>query len=224
MLRSYEDAGLRLPPGAREFAQQGFLAAAGVPPSEQLSPEVVARILRILPKLRTVRPGIWACLVLMFRGGLRNSEAAKARWSWILPAIGGGFVLQLHTQGDYKPKAKDRIVLLSADVVELLRTIRPAAIEGSPKEDPHVVPAATDYARIEACTRGVNKVLRACGVRPVKGKIAYRLRGHAITEVILASGMEAAREFAGHTSTQTTEIYRGAAVPYLPLSLSATQP
>jgi site-specific recombinase XerD len=69
--------------------------------------------------------------------------------------------------------------------------------------------------------RGTNKFLRACGVTSVKGKIAYRLRGHAITEIILAHGMDAAQEFAGHSQRRTTEIYKGAAVPYTPLGLPA---
>jgi hypothetical protein len=214
MLRSYEDAGLKLPPGAAEFVRQGFIAAAKAPPSEQLPAPVVSKILRLLPRLRQVRPGTWACLLLMFRGGLRNCEAKKARWSWILPTIGGGFVLQLHTQGDYKPKAADRIVALSPDVVELLRGVRRA-------DDDHLVPAATDSERDLICYCGVNKFLHACGVRAIKGKVAYRLRGHAITEIILAAGMEAAREFAGHTSSRTTEIYRGAGVPYAPLAMPA---
>jgi hypothetical protein len=55
----------------------------------------------------------------------------------------------------------------------------------------------------------------------VKGKMSYRLRGHAITEVILKDGLEAARGFARHTTSRTTQIYQGAAVPYSALGLPA---
>jgi len=215
MMRSYEDAGLKLPAGCREFAQQRFLAAAAPPPSEQLPPEVVSKIVRLMPRLRQVRPGVWACLLLMFRAGLRNSEAMKARWSWIYPTTTGGYVIRLHTQADYKPKAKERKVALSPDLVELLKTVRPAGDAA----DSHVVPAPNDNQRQIACYRGVNKFLRACGVRAVKGKFAYRLRGHAITEIMLAHGMDAAQGFAGHASRATTELYKGTDVPYLPLQL-----
>lgn len=213
MMRSYEDAGLKVPPGCREFAQQRFLPAAKPPPSEQLSPETIAKIVRLMPRLKQVRPGTWACLLLMFRAGLRNSEAMKARWSWLLPSTKGGYVLRLHTQSDFKPKAKERVVAVSAELVKLLESVK------EPGVDPHLVPAANENRRYWACNRTLNKFLRACGVQGIKGKVAYRLRGHAITEIMLAHGMDAAQGFAGHASRTTTEIYKGAEVPYEPLSV-----
>lgn len=213
MLRSYEDAGLKVPPGCREFAQQRFLSATKPPPSEQLTPETISKIVRLMPRLKKVRPGTWACLLLMFRAGLRNSEAMKARWSWLLPSTNGGYILRLHTQTDYKPKAKERAVAVSAELVKLLESVRESG------EDPHLVPAPNENRRYWACNRTLNKFLRACGVKGIKGKVAYRLRGHAITEIMLAHGMDAAQDFAGHTSRTTTEIYKGADMPYAPLSI-----
>lgn len=214
MIRAYEDAGLVLPPTVKEFATQGFIPAAKPPPSQQIDPQVVRKIYDSLPALKETNPGTWACLLLMFRGALRNSEAEKARWDWILPSTDGHFRLLLHTQGDFKPKAGGRAVALARDVVEQLQQVRA-------KGDDHVVPAANDFERHEACNRAVNAFLRLCGVEAIKGKIAYRLRGHAITEVILANGMDAAQQLAGHTTRTTTEIYRGAAVPYAPLTMPA---
>jgi integrase len=215
MIRSYEDAGLIIPPGVAEFARQSFMPASKAPPSQQLRPEVVAKIVRLMPRLRIVRPGIWACLLLMFRGGLRNSEAAKARWDWLAESVDGSWRLALHTQDDYKPKAEARQVALSAGVVAMLQSVR---LETNGKKDLHLVPAVSDAERAHFCGRALNKFLRACGVQAVKNKVAYRLRGHAITEVILAHGMKAAQGFAGHASDRTTEIYRGAEVPYTPLA------
>lgn len=212
MLRAYEDAGLRLPPVTREFAQQGFLAASRPPPSEQIPPDIIIAIVKALPALREKNPGAWACVVLMFCGGLRNSEAEMSLWPWLLPSVDGNFQLQLHTQGEYKPKTDGGSVSLSAEVVELLRTVKR---EG----DDHLVPAGTPHERTEACNREVNAFLKSCGVVPVKGKIAYRMRGHAITEIMLRNGMDAAKEFARHTSMKTTEIYKGAQVPYRPLGM-----
>lgn len=230
MLRAYEDAGLRLSPHVAAFARQGFLPAAPPPPAEQIDAAVVAKIWRLMPRLREVRPAIWAAVLLMFRGGCRNSEAAKARWSWLLPALSGEFALQIHTRGDFKPKARPRLIRLAPEVVKLLQTVQLASDDHLvpmapvvPKKaaTPKEIEAATAKARTLACNIGVNKFLRACGVTSVKGKIAYRLRGHAITEIILAHGMDAAQEFAGHTSRHTTEIYKGTAVPYTPLGLPA---
>jgi integrase len=212
MLRSYEDHGLRLPPGVKEFPKQGFLSAAQPPPAEQLSPEVVEKVMELMPQLRKVDPATWAAMILMYRGGLRNIEAEKARWSWVMPAIGGGSVLRLYSDLDYGVKAKERIVSLSPEVVKLLTEVRR-------KGDDYLVPAENENQRRIACYRGVNKFLRECGVVKRRGKVAYRLRGHAITEVMLANGMDAAKEFAGHTTVKTTQIYKGAAVPYKALGM-----
>jgi integrase len=218
MLRSYADAGLSLPAVAAEFATQGFLPAAKPPQAQQLTADNIARLLRVLPRLKTVRPGAWAAILLMWRGGLRNSEVFAARWSWLLPMVNGGYVLRLQTSGEYKPKAGDRLVGLAPDVVAMLDTIRPPADPINPKADPFIVEAPD---RHRAVYETPNKVLRACGVATVKNKVAYRLRGHAITEVILANGMDAAQGYAGHSSRTTTAIYQGAAVAYAPLSMPA---
>ena len=219
MLRSYADAGLDLPAAAGDFGTQGFLPASKPPQAQQLTADNIARLLRVLPRLKTVRPGAWAAILLMWRGGLRNSEALAARWSWLMPTVNGGYVLRLATSGEYKPKASDRLVGLAPDVVALLATIRPPADPANP--DPYIVQALD---RVRAVYKTPNKVLRACGVTSIKNKVAYRLRGHAITEVILANGMDAAQGYAGHSSRTTTAIYKGAAVPYAPLSMPGAAP
>lgn len=225
MLRSYEDAGLRIAPCAKEFSTQGFMKAAGAPPSEQIAPENVAKIWGKMPELRMQKPGVFACLLLMFRGGLRNGECVKGRWKWLRPLANGDFVLQLHTQSDFKPKAGDGTVLLKADVVAALASVRfvptnEAERDSRDKGDDFLVPG-TNNERKEACYRELGQFLSACGVHHVKGKISYRLRGHAITEIILSSGLDAARGFARHTTSKTTEIYQGAAIPYSALGLPA---
>lgn len=224
MLRAYEDAGLRIAPGVREFAKQGFLKAADAPPSEQLAPEIVKTIWEKMPELRQNRPALFACLLLMFRGALRNAECVKARWKWLRPLANGSFVLQLHAQGDFKPKGTSGVVLLTADVVAALASVRKvptndAERDARDKGEDYLVPAKNNNQRRVACYRELGEFLRGCGVETVKGKVSYRLRGHAITEVILTDGIGAAREFARHTSARTTEIYQGAAIPYSALSL-----
>lgn len=222
LFHSYDDAGLSIPPGTKEFAAQSFLRAAAAPPAEQLSAESLEKIVRLMPKLRTVRPAAWACLLLMFRGGLRNCEAVKARWSWILPTTDGGYVLQLHAQNDFRPKAKERIVRLAPELVAMLQSVRPPELARD--DTAHLVPAKTDIDRYTACYRSVNKFLHACGVKEVKGMVAYRLRGHAITEIMLADGMAAAQEFAGHTSARTTLLYKGASIQYKALAFPTGRP
>lgn len=217
MMQRYEDAGFVLPATVAGFATQSFIEAAPPPPSEQLSPKVEATIWRLMPRLKQVRPAVWASVLLMWRAGLRNREAFMARWSWVLPTAAGGYVLRVHTQGDFTPKAKARIVALDPALVEQLRSVRVPAADGSTSD--HIVPVEDDYRRRLVCYVGVNKFLHACGVTEIKGKIAYRLRGHAITEIILSHGMDAAQGFAGHSARSTTQIYQGAAVPYTPLAI-----
>jgi hypothetical protein len=224
MLRAYEDAGLAIAPGAREFAKQGFLKAADAPPSEQISPEIVENIWAGMPALRTKNPAVFACWHLMFRGALRNSECLKARWKWLRPLANGDFLLQLHTQGDFKPKAKAGAVRLTAGVVAALASVRrmpsnDAEREAYEKGEDHLVPAENENRRRVACYRELGEFLRSFGVQDVKGKISYRLRGHAITEVILTDGLDAGRELARHSTSKTTQIYQGAAIPYSALGM-----
>lgn len=224
MLRGYEDAGLRLAPCVREFPKQGFMKAAGAPPSEQLTPETVTKLWAKFPDLKTSNPSVFACALLMWRGGLRNCEAEKARWNWLRPLANGDFLLKLHTQGNFKPKAGDGVVVLTADVVAALASVRhvptnEAERDARDKGEDFLVPAKNDNRRRLACYRELGAFLRACGVDVVKRKVAYRLRGHAITEVILTNGLDAAREFARHSTSKTTKIYQGAATPYAALGL-----
>lgn len=217
--RAYEDAGLRLPPALADFATQGFLKTAPPPPSEQLSPEVAGKIWRLMPRLKEVRPAIWACVLLMWRAGLRNKEAYHARWSWVIRrADGTGYALDLRTRGDFTSKTRsDDIVEIDPALIAELESVRRPAERDVPEA--FIIPAETDEARRRACYRGISKFLRACGVTEHKGKFAYRLRGDAITETWLKHGARAAQALARHKSPKTTEIYRGARVPYTPLAM-----
>lgn len=217
MLAAYEDEGLKLPATIRDFAQQVMLEAEPPPPSEQLPSDVEAKMWRLMPRLKQVRPAVWAAVLLMSRGGLRSAAVCHARWRWLQVLADGNYRLQLHAQDDFRPKAREKFVDLHASVIEALRTVRPMPTS----DEDYLVPARVPREREDAVYRGANKFLRACGVSEIKGKIAYRLRGHAITLQILRHGIDAGQAFAGHTSQRTTAGYQGADVPYTPLELPA---
>jgi integrase len=150
----------------------------------------------------------------MSLGGLRNSEALHATWAMLSPGESGTWLLHLYAHGAYKPKAASRTIILAATVVEALRAVR-----RDQAPEAHLVTAHHATARHTACYRSISTLLRRAGIAPVKGKLAYRLRAHAITQIILNHGMDAAQQFAGHTTAKTTAIYKGASIPYQPLPL-----
>lgn len=208
MISRYEDAGLVMPPSVREFAGVLGLDAAPPAPPKMLSDEVVAKILETLPALKIAQPGVWATVILMYHGGLRNSEAEKARWSWVT-TVGDTVLLAVVTSGDFMPKGTERMVALDKAVVEDLATVR---------IDEFIVPAKNKTERKQSCARWVNDYLSSCGVEKLHGKVSYRLRSHAVSTVILRNGIDAAQEFAGHAQRSTTmRHYKGVAVPYAPI-------
>jgi integrase len=204
-IRLYEDAGVSIPACVREFAAELGLEAAPPPPPRMLTDEVVQKIREAMPALKKENPAVWAAVMLMYHGGLRNSEVCKARWSWIT-TIGEKVMLALVTADDFTPKGTERCVLLDKFVVDELETVR---------IDEYLVPARNPTDRREACSRLVNDFLKDCGVEKMHGKVAYRLRSHAVSTVILRNGIDAAQEFAGHANRSTTmRHYKGVAVPY----------
>lgn len=213
-LATYADQGLPTPASLRDFASQPLLDAAPPPPCQSLTTAQRAALLTQLETARTADPATYAATLLMLLGGLRNSEALRSRWDMLRAGPADTWLLELYASGDYKPKATSRTITLSASLIDSLHPLRTGRAETDP-----LIPAKHPTARRDACYRGIGRLLRASGIAPIKGKLAYRLRAEAITQILLHHGMEAAQQFAGHTSAKTTALYKGSAIPYSPLSL-----
>jgi integrase len=214
-IQYYQDNGLIVPDGARAFAAELGLEARPAPPPEIFDEAELEQIRKGLPELKRTDPATHAALLLTLYAGLRNCEVLEARWSWIGKVCEHTFI-DLSTQGTFEPKGRDGWVEIDAGLPELLRA--PGA---APKPGDHIVQGATDYERWRTCYRKTNEWLKSCGVRKVNGKLTYRARGHAITQIYLAHGPAAAKEFARHSTQSTTDrYYMGAKVPYAPIKIA----
>ncbi len=215
-LQRYRDMGLVVSEGAKAFAQELGLEARPAPPPEDFTAEELAAIRGGLPKLKESDPAAYAAVMLTLYAGLRNIENLSARWAWV-GTLGEQTMLDLSTQGGFEPKGRDGWVQI--DPVLLVNL---PCLHYPPAPDDHLVPAATEYERRLACYRGVNTFLAGCGVRKINGKLAYRARGHAITQIFLDHGPAAAKEFARHSTQRTTErYYIGVKAPYAPRAVLA---
>lgn len=213
-LQRLRDLGLRVPPTVTGFVSELGLEARPAPPPEDFTQDELAAIRAGLPALKERSPAVYAALMLQLHAGLRNGEIVQARWSWF-GALGDSVFIDLSTQGSFEPKGRDGWVEISADLVPLL-----PCRDYPPAPDDYVIMADTDNERRDTCYRAVNDYLRSCGIEKKNGKIAYRARGHAITQIYLAHGAGAAKEFARHSTQRTTDrYYKGAKVPYTPLAV-----
>lgn len=216
-LQRLRDLGLTVPDSVRGFAAELGLEARPAPPPEDFSAEELAAIRQGLPELKEVNPPAYAALMLVLQAGLRNIETMQARWSWI-SSMGDQTFIDLSTQGSFEPKGRDGWVQIDAALLPLL-----PCRHYPPGPDEHLVPADSENKRREACYYAVNAFLTDCGVRKINGKIGYRARGHAITQIYIDHGAGAAKEFARHSTQRTTDrYYMGVKVPYTPRPIIKT--
>lgn len=225
MLRAYEDAGLVVPATVREFAQQGFLKAKEAPPPAMIDDATERAIDQALPALKLERPGAWAAYLLMRYVGLRNVEAVAAQWRWLRETADGQCWIDVVTRGEFAPKGRDGWVRMDGALVEALRSVR--AEPADPQGQDYLIPGKDLTDRRAAAYRDLGAWLVARGVERHNGKLAYRLRGSAITRVFLAAAAagvdadSAAQEFARHRGSATTRrYYIGAKASYEPLKFA----
>lgn len=210
-LQRYRDLGLSVPDGVRGFASELGLECRPPPPPEDFTAEELAALRARLPTLRESNPSAYAAVMLTLQAGLRNIENLNARWRWV-GSLGDQTFIDLSTQGGFEPKGRDGWVQIDPALLPLL-----PCRQYPPGPEEHLVPAESEHERRSVCYRAVNDFLRECGVRKLNGKLAYRARGHAITQIYIGHGPAAAKEFARHSTQRTTDrYYLGVKVPYAP--------
>lgn len=216
-LQHYRDMSLAVPDCVRAFAGELGLEARPAPPPEEFTQQEIATIRAKMPALRDEDPIAYAALMLMLHAGLRTGEAIAARWGWI-SNIGEHMCIDVSTCGAFEPKGRDGWVGIDPALLAALPCLNYPPAPGDP-----LLPGKTEYERREGAHRHLNQHLAKWGIKRVNGKLGYRARGHAITQVYLADGPRAAKEFGRHTVQATTDrYYMGAKVPYAPLKLVAS--
>lgn len=152
---------------------------------------------KAVKEVKAKQPTVFVAYVLLARLGLRNSEAANARWNWLERQQDGSAALAVIRRADFVPKNKmGRRVPVAKETLEVLDEFRRG-------EDDFIIPSDLVTERQEWTFEGLNGLLR-----PIIGdrqKCAYELRKHAGSIVASRQGLEAAKAFLGHKSIQTTE-------------------
>lgn len=196
---------MRLPASVHEFKAALPVQARRQEPPQQIPDTVLAEIRAAVDSLHDTAPATWAAFQLMLWGGLRNIDAYHARRSWLVREE-HGYRLLLVPTSDYTPKASSGDVVLPSDMVDRLLALpqpdqRIVTLADGRSPDPHLVPAAHPTARHKACYRSVNQLLKAHGITPEAGKIAYRLRKFFLAKVDAQQGRAIAEAAARHAPT-----------------------
>jgi integrase len=164
---------------------EGFMKApfADEPRVQYFDPPaaVLRRIGENYPALRQSDPGAFAAFLLGAFVGLRNGEAAAARWEWIETAGDGMPRLRLATQADWRTKTgRERMVSIEPVVLTALRSVRGArGWDGYAGEPDFLIPAGHATERGKRMFVRLNAWLRAQGLdREHFSKGFYMLRKH----------------------------------------------
>lgn len=199
-LEAYRAARLKLPDRIAELAAAPGVPAEPVPEVEPLTAAELEALEHGAVELRQRDPGTWAVYQLMAYCGLRNIECAAAVWDWV-GRRGDEWFVRMTRTADFKPKGSRGAVGIERARVAALLELRRAG-------DPHIVPAAHQTDREDACYRRINAWLTACGVNlGTGGKRAYRLRRQFGATVLEEQGVEAAMAALRHGDTKMQRNY-----------------
>jgi len=180
-------AGLKVPE-VREFkAAERFMNVQVNFEFQPFTALELAALADALPRLHTAHPRLWVAAVLMLYGGLRNSEVRRARRSWLRRLGEAGWI----SVSVSKSTKGVRWVPLPAWVAD--------GVEKAAGEE-WVIDLPTPTARANLVERELNDWVR----RVVPGRQAYDFRRQAGSVVLDEQGIEAARDFLGHRSAETT--------------------
>lgn len=153
-----------------------------------------------LETLRTEDAPAYRALALMTYCGLRNSEAAHARHSWLYSG-------RLYIRRDelFAPKRGERVVPVPQFLFDELAAVN---------ADRLCTDGMTARQRSDWSIRHLNAIVKGA----LTHRDAYDLRKHAGSMVAKAQGLWAAQVFLGHSSITTTQrYYTGLIDPVKPL-------
>lgn len=148
---------------------------------------------------------VYLVYLLMSRLGLRNSEVAAARWSWIERRTDGSAEFVIERRTDFRPKNR-RARRQDIDAGLLAEIDRFRALP-----DAWIIEAPNRTERENICHRKINQWLRTM-MPAEREKCAYELRKHAASIIVSrpeseGGGIAAAARFLGDTIATTEKHY-----------------
>jgi integrase len=196
-------------------ACKGFLEAErfrGVKIDTEFLPFTKDEIVKLqagLQRAREDNPAVWLGVALMLYCGLRNSEVLRAPASALREDRGAWFV-KVAPAGDVGVKAAGsvRSVPVPGWLAAALREqARPAVVEGGGVLRlwaPGLAVTARELVMRREVSGWVQRVLPGESAPDGRARAAYDLRRQAGSMVMDAQGLEAARDFLGHRTAETT--------------------
>lgn len=184
---------------------RGFLEAGAMRVDEQpydvplKHPELCASTPTEGRKLRETNRRLYVAFVLCYDVGMRASEAAAARWTWIQPHDGvpSMWIIQRPEEG-FRPKGRARAVALDDATLRDLQELRSG-------DDPFILPGGNPSAREDVIKRKLATWMRSIGWRAdLFPKAAHELRKLRGSYWFQNYGPAVAQLWLGHQSLNTT--------------------
>ena len=195
----------------------GFLTVPTLPIPQQywtrIPRENYAAMVAAAAQLEHTDPDLWLCNLLIRRIGLRNSELAAAKSSWLVETDTPGIIaISIQDRPDFQLKGvRPRTIPLSADLASILK-----------KVDGHLLmPGANKTDRLALIERRHNIWLRQFIPDRTKGN--HELRKHTGSLILTKQGLPAAQRYLGHSSQQTTERWYATYLQDLPALTAADE-
>jgi integrase len=167
--------------------------------------DLVAGTLAAGKALKEKQPDLYAAWVCCYYLGLRASEAAAAKWSWVRyvdrPDGARAAYLDIIRRDGYAPKRSERSVPFAPSVGTALDSVRQPGQE-------YLLPGTTPTERLDLIRRRLASWMRGIGwSRAEYPKAAHELRKLMGAEWYTRFGVEVACKWLGHTNIQTTHRY-----------------
>lgn len=206
-IQALKDRGVELPADGLK----GFFEAErfrGVKIDTEFMPFTRAEIELLVAALERARldnPALWLGAALMLYGGLRNSEVLRAPAAALVQQ-GGGWFVRIATEA--KAEGSLRAVPVPEWLAEALRAQAQPMEGGKGAPGKLWAPALPVSERSRVMQREIStwlqRVLPAASSPSGEARAAYDLRRQAGSLVFDAQGLEAARDFLGHRTADTT--------------------
>jgi len=194
----------KIPDHVTSFKRVRSLKAPSVQYTVADKKEKIADAIRRCDALEDENYGAWLTYYLSLHAGLRRSEVAAAKWSWLTDS---GILVQ--SDGDFQTKSgKSRLVPLSQSQIKRLREYQ--------FDSEYIVPGPYT-ARYRVLPDEVARIIRDCGI--TGSKSFHELRKYYGANVATQLGIFHAQKYLGHHSPEITSKYYADVVEHKPVEI-----